>query len=93
MSLEIVNGYPCFNCTDVGYAKRGIDPAHPEDDPSKPGQAAKPSGNSGVDARGPAVTFGGKLSAPSETQASDRDRSGSDSDGFKRPGSTLDVSV
>lgn len=25
--MEIVNGYPCFNCTDTARAKRGVDPA------------------------------------------------------------------
>ncbi|MCP5432266.1 MAG: hypothetical protein H6923_03245 [Alphaproteobacteria bacterium] len=28
--VEIVNGYPCSNCTDVENAKKGIDPAHPK---------------------------------------------------------------
>jgi hypothetical protein len=31
--MEIVNGYPCKNCTDVDYAKKNIDPAHPKDGP------------------------------------------------------------
>ena len=25
--MEIVNGYPCLNCSDVAKAKRNIDPA------------------------------------------------------------------
>ncbi len=42
-----VNGFSCNNCTDVDYAKKHIDPAHPKDGPygldaqEKPG-AAKP---------------------------------------------------
>jgi hypothetical protein len=42
-----VNGFSCKNCTDVDYAKKHIDPAHPKDgpygvnakaqEPSKPG--------------------------------------------------------
>lgn len=24
--MEIVNGYPCFNCADIARAKRGVDP-------------------------------------------------------------------
>jgi hypothetical protein len=32
--MEIVNGYPCRDCTDVAYAKKNIDPAHPKDPPS-----------------------------------------------------------
>jgi hypothetical protein len=31
MSFEIVNGYVCRDCTDVGLARKGINPAHPED--------------------------------------------------------------
>lgn len=25
--MDIVNGYPCFNCTDIENAKKNIDPA------------------------------------------------------------------
>jgi hypothetical protein len=28
-----VNGFACKNCTDVDYAKKHIDPAHPKDGP------------------------------------------------------------
>lgn len=28
-----VNGFSCKNCTDVDYAKKHIDPAHPKDGP------------------------------------------------------------
>ena len=35
-----VNGYSCKNCTDVDYAKKNIDPAHPKDGPY--GVNAKP---------------------------------------------------
>jgi hypothetical protein len=58
--MELVNGYVCKNCTDVGYAKRFIDPAHPKDGPSgrdAPDKAAKTADAE----RGPAVTFGGAL--------------------------------
>lgn len=40
-----VNGFSCKNCTDVDYAKKHIDPAHPKDGPygvnakDKPGKA------------------------------------------------------
>ncbi|HWA61645.1 MAG TPA: hypothetical protein VG939_09730 [Caulobacteraceae bacterium] len=36
MSMEIVNGYVCRNCSDVELAKRGVDPAKPKDDPRSP---------------------------------------------------------
>jgi hypothetical protein len=29
----IVNGFRCKNCTDVDYAKKHIDPAHPKSGP------------------------------------------------------------
>lgn len=28
-----VNGFTCRNCTDVDYARKHIDPAHPKDGP------------------------------------------------------------
>ena len=36
MSLDIVNGYLCLNCTDVALAKKGINPAKPQDNPQSP---------------------------------------------------------
>ena len=70
--MELVNGYVCKNCTDVGYAKRFIDPAHPEDGPN--GRDAPDKAANKADAeRGPAVTFGGVLAqaqGPSQPQAS-----------------------
>jgi hypothetical protein len=29
----MVNGFSCKNCTDVAYAKKHIDPAHPKSGP------------------------------------------------------------
>jgi hypothetical protein len=69
MSMEIVNGYVCRNCTDVEYAKKGVDPAHPKDGPNGVGKAERDkdadkahaaNGGQAPD-RGPAVTFGGAL--------------------------------
>lgn len=31
--MQVVNGYFCQDCTDVARAKKGIDPAHPEQGP------------------------------------------------------------
>jgi hypothetical protein len=33
MSISFVNGFQCRNCTDIDYAKKHIDPAHPQDGP------------------------------------------------------------
>jgi hypothetical protein len=51
-----VNGYSCKNCTDVDYAKKHIDPAHPKDGPYGVNAKADPSR-----ANDPAVKFGGGL--------------------------------
>ena len=60
-----VNGFVCKNCTDVDYAKKHIDPAHPK------------SGPYGIDAKDDptvknappsVVTFGGNLSRLNDKQ-------------------------
>ena len=51
--MEIVNGYMCRDCTDVSYAKKNIDPAHPKDGPQQKEQPSK------VDPE--AVKWGGAL--------------------------------
>ncbi len=38
-----VNGYSCKNCTDVDYAKKHIDPAHPKAGPYGVNAASDPS--------------------------------------------------
>lgn len=70
MGIEVVNGYVCRNCTDVEYAKKGVDPAHPKDGvegADAAASSAKAGKGDGGDAmraeRGPAVTFGGELAA------------------------------
>ena len=56
--MEMVNGFRCANCTDVDYAKKHIDPAHPKDGPY--GINAKdPSGKT----HGESVVYGGVLEA------------------------------
>lgn len=37
-----VNGYSCNNCTDVDYAKKHIDPAHPKSGPYGVNAASDP---------------------------------------------------
>ena len=36
MAMEIVNGYPCRDCTDAEKAKKGIDPTPAQCPPVKP---------------------------------------------------------
>lgn len=38
-----VNGFTCKNCTDVGYAQKHIDPAHPKSGPYDINAATDPS--------------------------------------------------
>lgn len=57
MATEMINGYPCKTCTDVDYAKKNIDPAHPKDGPfgvNNPEKQAKA-------AHDKAIKFGGVL--------------------------------
>jgi hypothetical protein len=63
-SFQIVNGYVCFNCSDVALAQRDINPAHPPNSPDPSGQANGSSGAQGSSntQSTPAVTFGGSLS-------------------------------
>jgi hypothetical protein len=50
-----VNGFTCRNCTDVDYAKKHIDPAHPKSGPFDVNAATDPSRKT------EALVFGGKL--------------------------------
>jgi len=82
--MEIVNGFPCKNCTDVDYAKKHIDPAHPKDGPYGIDAADNPA-NAGKPRTGPAVTFGGRLQGVSTPAPSTAARTG--------VGANLDVSA
>jgi hypothetical protein len=62
-----VNGFLCKNCTDVDYAKKHIDPAHPKSGPY--GIDAKDDPTAKKTAASPAVTFGGNLSNLNVKQA------------------------
>ncbi len=70
MATEMINGYPCKTCTDVDYAKKNIDPAHPKDGPfgvDNPEKVAK-------DAHDKAIKFGGSLAGFNDPKP--RDASG-----------------
>jgi hypothetical protein len=53
----LVNGFQCKNCTDVDYAKKHIDPAHPKDGPY------------GIDARTAGKPVAGSTGAPAANAA------------------------
>ena len=56
-----VNGFTCRNCTDVDYAKKHIDPAHPKSGPYDVDAATDPSRKT------EAVVFGGGLEGLNKT--------------------------
>lgn len=64
-----VNGFSCKNCTDVDFAKKHIDPAHPKDGPFGINAKNRPGESKRAAAEPPeptytgqaAVTFGGQL--------------------------------
>ena len=49
----MVNGYLCRDCTDVDYAKKHIDPAHPQSGPYNVDASTDPT------RKDQAVSFGG----------------------------------
>ena len=55
--MQVVNGYVCQTCSDVSLAQKGIDPAHPEDNPKSP----KYDPQAGTTRNDPAVRLSGAL--------------------------------
>jgi hypothetical protein len=76
-----VNGFSCKNCTDIGYAKKHIDPAHPKSGPYGIDAASDPS-----QTNKPSVRFGGALSGVSPPAAPAAEAADA-------PGAQLDVTV
>jgi hypothetical protein len=62
MAIEIINGFKCKTCTDVDYAKKHIDPAHPKDGPYGVNKPEEPLVTARKEKRSP-VEFAGALSA------------------------------
>jgi len=62
--INLVNGYVCHNCTDIDYAKKGIDPAHPnKNDPLNPKTKAQNAIAPDKTQINPAVILSGALSS------------------------------
>lgn len=98
--MELVNGYPCFNCTDTELAKKGINPAKPETDPNSPNYNPNAAGAKPAGFGNSAVTFGGSLAALNDAQSPRGEGSGAGGSQqspqvqqLQRPGATLDISV
>ena len=73
-----VNGFTCKNCTDVDYAKKHIDPAHPKSGPYGVDAATDPTNKKSF------IQFGGALSG---TQSASSATSAS----ATAPGQTLNI--
>lgn len=88
--MEIVNGYVCKTCTDVDYAKKGIDPAHPKDGPwgVKAADRKSPTGDDPGAAFGRAIRLSG---VAADVQRADPGR-GPDPQPY-RPGAIANVSA
>ena len=65
--MQIVNGYICMNCCDVDKARLGQDPHQQTNQIQK--QLKDLFDKSAPDRRGPAVTFGGSLQTPADSNA------------------------
>lgn len=78
-----VNGYSCRNCTDVDYAKKGIDPAHPKSGPYGVNAATDPG------RKMDAVSLGGRLAEMDKSNCS----SGSCWPPNRATGTQLDICV
>ncbi len=95
--INLVNGYVCHNCTDVDYAKKGIDPAHPnKNDPLNP----KTKAQNAIAGADPVVILSGALAklaaanspdaVPSSTAANQNPSLASDA---SMTGTQLNISV
>ncbi len=80
-----VNGYQCWNCTDVDYAKKHIDPKHPKAGPYGIDAANDPS----LRHDPKAVLLDGRLAG----QADSANQASSGSDTPQGPGAQLDITV
>ncbi len=68
--METINGFQCRDCTDVAYAKKHIDPAHPKDGPFGVNAPEERKPHKTEPRREPAVVFGGALSGLKASTAS-----------------------
>jgi hypothetical protein len=65
-----VNGYRCWNCTDVANAQKHVDPQHPKAGPYGIDAANDPTLRNDPKAQ-PSVLFGGSLSSLKNSSSSD----------------------
>ncbi len=82
-----VNGYQCWNCTQVDEAKKGVDPSDPKAGPYGVNAAVA---QETTPLQSQAVTFGGALAGQSSTSGESSSQTTAAS---TAPGSRLDLSV
>ncbi|MFI4933311.1 MAG: hypothetical protein ACHP7N_01720 [Caulobacterales bacterium] len=87
--IEIVNGYPCQNCTDAALAQKGINPAFPNANPQSP--SYDPAVAAKAD-HGPAFTLSGAAATGSST-GSATNGSNTAPGAPAQPGSQLNLSA
>jgi hypothetical protein len=89
MATSIVNGYYCASSCDVAKAKKGENP-HPSTDTG--GVKDQDKDNNPLQADGPAVLFGGALSALSaDAIQPTSDASATDPAAARRAGQAVDI--
>lgn len=93
-----VNGFQCNNCSDVEYAKKHIDPAHPKSGPYGIHADTDPTQHHDLDPAksakhdGTSVTFGGALSHLNGAQAANASDTAANNTN-NTPGRVLDLSA
>lgn len=86
-----VNGFTCKNCTDVAYAKKHIDPAHPKSGPYGINAKSDPTVKNAAGSN--AVLFGGALSGLNANQDATDAGNESGITSSLKPGAQLDLSA
>ena len=59
-----INGFACKDCTDIDYAKKHIDPAHPKDGPYGINKPKETDAKTPKDPNDPAVLYAGAVTGP-----------------------------
>lgn len=59
-----INGFACKDCTDIDYAKKHIDPAHPKNGPYDINKPKDADDRKIKDPNDPAVLYAGAVTGP-----------------------------
>ncbi len=88
-----VNGFTCRNCTDVDYARKHVDPAHPKVGPYGIDAGADPGLKARADSGAArAVTLGGQLAkSQSDNRAATGGNAGVTTEALSAPGRSVNI--